>query len=113
MQRPQPGQHRGSTAAVLRPKPLAPSVTRVRASKGQAATQRPQPVQVVSILRREPTRFTPSSKCETAFDEFFDDADLPLQLVVAVFELDDLVPNAGLPFLEDRQLRPGILDHPA
>lgn len=50
-------------------------------------------------------------KFQVAFDKFFDAADLSLQFVIAVFQLNNLLPEAGLPFFEGRQLRPGIFDH--
>lgn len=93
MQPPQPLQRCRSTVAVLRPKPSARSVTRVKAWSGQAATQRPQPVQVAAIWSGECSLFMLCSKIQVTFDEFFDDANLPLQFVVAILQLDDLVPD--------------------
>jgi len=112
-QSPQPRQLDASTVAVLRPQPSARAVTKVKAWLRQAATQRPQPVQCAVIWRGTASRFTRRSESKVAFDEFFDDAELSLQLVIAIFQLDDLVPEAGLPFLEDHHLCLGIFDHPA
>lgn len=111
MQRPQPVQRFAVTVAVLRPKPSARSVTRVNAWAGQAATQRPQPVQFTVIWRGDVLCFTLPSKIKVAFDKFFDGVDLSLQVVVAIFQLNNFIPETGLSFLEDGHLRFGIFDH--
>ena len=50
-------------------------------------------------------------KFQVAFDKFFDAADLPLQFVIAIFQLNNLLPETRLSFLEGRHLRLGIFDH--
>ena len=50
-------------------------------------------------------------KFQVAFDKFFDAVELSLQFVIAVFQLNNLLPETRLSFLEGRHLGLGLFDH--